>query len=73
VIPILNRFLRARKFEIPKAKEMLLDAEQWRKDFKVDDIVQNFEFKEKAEVNKYYPQFITKQTRWASTASFFLS
>ena len=52
-----SRFLRARKFDLPKAKEMLLNAEQWRIDFKVDEIVQNFEFKEKAEVDKYYPQF----------------
>ena len=36
---------------------MLLSAEQWRKDFKVDEIVNSFEFKEKAEVDKYYPQF----------------
>jgi len=61
--PALLRFLRARKFDVAKAKEMLLDAEQWRIDFKVDDLVQNFEFKEKAEVNKYYPQFYHKTDR----------
>lgn len=33
------RFLRARKFDVLKAKEMLLAAEQWRKDMKVDEIV----------------------------------
>lgn len=33
------RFLRARKFDLAKAKEMLLAMEQWRKDFGVDDIV----------------------------------
>lgn len=33
------RFLRARKFDIVKAKEMLLNAEKWRKEFGVDDIV----------------------------------
>ena len=32
------RFLRARKFDVPKAKVMLLSAEQWRKDEKVDVI-----------------------------------
>lgn len=36
---------------------MFLSAEQWRKDFKVDEIVKNFDFKEKTEVDKYYPQF----------------
>ncbi|TFY62327.1 hypothetical protein EVG20_g6749 [Dentipellis fragilis] len=36
----LLRFLRARKFDVPKAKFMIVAAEQWRKDFGVDDIVQ---------------------------------
>ena len=35
-----SRFLRARKFDVPKAKAMLLSAEQWRKDEKVDELVQ---------------------------------
>lgn len=35
----LLRFLRARKFDIVKAKEMLIAAEKWRKEFNVDDIV----------------------------------
>ena len=33
------RFLRARKFDLIKTKEMLVSAEKWRKDFKVDEIV----------------------------------
>ncbi|KAI0043169.1 hypothetical protein FA95DRAFT_1499003 [Auriscalpium vulgare] len=57
---MLLRFLRARKFNVPEAKKMLLDAEQWRKDFGVDDIVKNFDFTEKAEVDKYYPQYYHK-------------
>ena len=35
----IYRFLRARKFDLVKAKEMLLDCEKWRIDFGVDDIV----------------------------------
>jgi hypothetical protein len=31
--------LRARKFDVAKTKAMILSAEQWRKDFKVDEIV----------------------------------
>lgn len=58
--PMLLRFLRARKFDVPKAKAMLLAAEQWRRDMKVDDIVQNFEFTEKEEVDLYYPQYYHK-------------
>jgi hypothetical protein len=30
--------LRARKFDVPKAKVMLLAAEQWRKDENVDEL-----------------------------------
>ena len=36
-----NRFLRARKFDIVKTKEMLLSAEQWRKDFGVEEIMKS--------------------------------
>jgi hypothetical protein len=35
-----DRFLRARKFDLGKAEEMLLSAEQWRKDFGVDEIME---------------------------------
>ncbi|PPR00480.1 hypothetical protein CVT24_004535 [Panaeolus cyanescens] len=57
---MLLRFLRARKFDLAKTKEMLLNAEKWRKEFGVDDIVKNFDFKEKVEVDKYYPQYYHK-------------
>ncbi|CCM03233.1 uncharacterized protein FIBRA_05358 [Fibroporia radiculosa] len=57
---LLLRFLRARKFDVAKAKAMIVSFEQWRKDFGVDDLVKNFDFKEKAEVDKYYPQYYHK-------------
>jgi hypothetical protein len=57
---MLLRFLRARKFDIIKAKEMLLDCEKWRVEFGVEDIVKNFDFKELEVVNKYYPQYYHK-------------
>lgn len=56
----LLRFLRARKFNFDLAKQMLLSHEVWRKSFGVDDIVKNFDFHEKAEVNKIYPRFYHK-------------
>ncbi|KAG1740344.1 CRAL-TRIO domain-containing protein [Suillus lakei] len=58
--PMLLRFLRARRFDVPKAKAMLLAAEQWRQDMKVDDIVRNFDFTEKKQVDQYYPQYYHK-------------
>lgn len=57
---MLLRFLRARKFDLEKAKLMITSFEQWRKDFGVDEIVKTFDFKEKLEVNKFYPQFYHK-------------
>jgi len=39
---------------------MLLSAEQWRKDEKVDELARTFEFPEKKEVDKYYPQYYHK-------------
>jgi hypothetical protein len=59
----LLRFLRARRFDVPKAKEMLLSAEQWRKEIKLDELVETFEFKEREEVNKYYPQYYHKNDK----------
>ncbi|TKA74667.1 Sec14 cytosolic factor [Cryomyces minteri] len=58
----LLRFLRARKFNVALAKQMFLDCEKWRREFGggVDNLVRTFDYKEKAEVFKYYPQYYHK-------------
>ncbi|KAL8902231.1 MAG: hypothetical protein Q9192_000106 [Flavoplaca navasiana] len=54
------RFLRARKFNVNLAKQMFIDCEKWRKEFGVDNLVRNFDYKEKPQVFEYYPQYYHK-------------
>jgi len=59
------RFLRARKFNVELAKQMFVDCETWRKGQNtelgnVDELVKSFDYKEKPEVFKYYPQYYHK-------------
>lgn len=52
-----SRFLRARKFDLPKTKIMWTDHINWRREFKVDELYDHFDYKEVKEVDKIYPQF----------------
>ncbi|KAI6835543.1 putative phosphatidylinositol transporter [Hortaea werneckii] len=58
----LLRFLRARKFDVQLAKQMFTESEKWRSEFGggVDNLARTFDYKEKPEVFKYYPQYYHK-------------
>ena len=51
----LLRFLRARKFDIPKTMIMFKKFLDWRAKEKVDEIRESFAFEEVLEVKKFYP------------------
>ncbi|KAI9219400.1 CRAL-TRIO domain-containing protein [Blastocladiella britannica] len=54
---LLLRFLRARRFDIPKAKAMLYACDSWRATEKVPELAKHFEFPEAEAVRAFYPQY----------------
>lgn len=52
------RFLRARKFDPAKSKQMIADYEKWRKEFGVEEIVRTFQYEDAdRQVQEIYPRF----------------
>ncbi|KAF9162999.1 cytosolic factor, phosphatidylinositol/phosphatidylcholine transfer protein [Actinomortierella ambigua] len=54
---LLLRFLRARKFNLQATHKMFTDCENWRREFKVDELIDGFKFDEEEAVRKCYPRY----------------
>ncbi|KAG2437256.1 hypothetical protein HXX76_005919 [Chlamydomonas incerta] len=52
----LRRFLRARTYNLQLATEMWVNHIAWCADLDIDHLLQNFEFPERDEILKYFPQ-----------------
>ncbi|KAG6841334.1 hypothetical protein C0991_012159 [Blastosporella zonata] len=57
---LLLRFLRARNFDVAVAMKMMVDAEDWRKAFHVDEFVETFKSEDPKTVKRLYPQYYHK-------------
>ncbi|KAG6785349.1 hypothetical protein POTOM_011079 [Populus tomentosa] len=51
----LLRFLKARKFDLDKTVLMWSEMLNWRREYRVDSIIQDFVYDEYEEVQSYYP------------------
>ena len=51
--------MRARKWDFEAAKSMLFESETWRREFKVDELYENFSFPEKEAVSELYPKSVS--------------
>ncbi|PKA58618.1 Patellin-3 [Apostasia shenzhenica] len=49
------RFLKARKFDIKKTIQMWEEMLGWRQEFGIDTVLQDFQYDELEEVQRYYP------------------
>ncbi|KAJ3197532.1 hypothetical protein HK101_002835 [Irineochytrium annulatum] len=57
---LLLRFLRARKFQLPLAKQMFIACEDWRKEYGTATLRDTLEFPEYPIVKKFYPRYYHK-------------
>ena len=53
---VLRRFLRARKHNIARAKDMFLASLKWRREQRVDSVLEDFVFHERKRFAKNYPE-----------------
>lgn len=65
----LLRFLRARNYVFEKAIKMWMDTLEWRREYEVDTILENFVFHEREQFLMAYPQGYHKTDKLVGAAS----
>lgn len=50
-------FLRARKFELEAATQLLIDSEKWKEEIKLDELCKTFEMPNKQKIKEEFPKY----------------
>ncbi|KAF5377368.1 hypothetical protein D9757_008018 [Collybiopsis confluens] len=61
--PTLLRFLRARRFDVEKAKKQFADTEMWRTEHDIDTLFRTFDPEEFEDARRFYPRWTGRRDK----------
>ncbi|ESK91262.1 phosphatidylinositol transporter [Moniliophthora roreri MCA 2997] len=59
----LLRFLRARRWDVPKAQKQFVDTQEWRKKHDVDNLFATFDAEEFEDAKRFYPRWTGRRDK----------